>query len=130
MDVASWLRNTILRLLWTGLSFVFGLISPKQLHAQALGCFVIEVAVEQPSALREQGQQDFAKKNEPGPSVHSREKGREKGKTFKHAAPAITSLDDPAATRVKAFVSGQSMADYCGETKIVEGDKSGQYRRP
>ena len=108
---------------------MFELISPNQLHAQALGCFIIEVAVEQPSALREQGQQDFAEK-EPGPSVHSREKGREKGKTFKHAAPAITSLDDPAATRVKAFVSGQSMADYCGETKIVEGDELGQYRRP
>jgi hypothetical protein len=101
------------------LSLAFGLISANQLHAQALGCFVIEVAVEQPSALREQGQQDFAEK-EPVPSVHPREKGREKGKTFKHAAPATPSLDDPATTRVKAFMLGQNVADYCGDIKIVE----------
>ena len=41
-------------------------------------------------------------------------------------SPTITSLNDQA--RVKAFMSGQIMADYCGDTKIVEGDETGQYR--
>ena len=41
-------------------------------------------------------------------------------------APASASLNDQ--TRVKAFMSGQNMSDYCGDIKIVEGDEAGQYR--
>jgi 2,3-dimethylmalate lyase len=41
----------------------------------------------------------------------------------------ISLLMHAVRARVKAFVSGQSMADYCGDIKIIEGDELGRHRR-
>ena len=106
---------------WSALCLALGLASPNQVYGEA-GCFVVDVTMDQQAApQREPVDQQASAEREPTSSVHP----RGKVKPVRNAqSPAIA---DQA--RVKAFMSGQSMADYCGETKIVEGDESGQYRR-
>jgi hypothetical protein len=85
---------------------------------------VVEIALDQRAApQREPVDRQASAERERTWSVHP----RGKVKPVKNAqAPASPSLTDQA--RVKAFMSGQNMADYCRDTKIVEGDESGQYR--
>jgi hypothetical protein len=107
----------------SALCLAFGLVSPNQVYGEA-GCFVVEVMMDQQAApQREPVDQQASAERESTSSVHP----RGKVKPVRNAqSPASPSLADLA--RVKAFMSGQSMADYCGDTKIVEGDESGQYR--
>ena len=105
---------------WSALCLALGLVSPNQVYGEA-GCFVVEIVMDQPAALREPVDPQPSAEREPTSSVHP----RGKVKPVKQA-PASTSLNDQ--TRVKAFMSGQNMSDYCGDTKIVEGDETGQYR--
>jgi hypothetical protein len=107
---------------WSVLCLVLGLVSPNQVYGEA-GYLVIEI-MDQPAPLSEPADQQPLAEREPTSSVHP----RGKVKSVKNAqAPASPSLTDQA--RVKAFMSGQDMADYCGDTKIVEGNQSGRYRR-
>jgi hypothetical protein len=86
---------------------------------------VVEIMMDRQAALQSDlvGQQASAER-EPTSSAHS----RGKVKAVKNAQ-APTSPPPADQARVKAFMSGQSMTDYCGDTKIVEGDESAQYRR-
>jgi hypothetical protein len=107
---------------WSALCLVLGLVSPNQVYGEA-GCLVVEIMMDQPASLSESVGQQTSAEREPTSSAHP----RGKVKPVKNAqAPASPSLIDQA--RVKAFISEQNMADYCGDTKIVEGDASGQYR--
>jgi hypothetical protein len=105
---------------WSALCLALGLVSPNQVYGEA-GCFVVEIVMDQPAPLTEPVDPPPSAEREPTSSVLP----RGKVKSAKQA-PATTSLNDQA--RVKAFMSGQIMADYCGDTKIVEGDETGQYR--
>jgi hypothetical protein len=100
---------------WPALALAFGLVSPNQVNGEA-GCIVIEVPMDQQASS----------KSESTATVRP----REKVKPPKHEAlvSESRSLDDEAMVRVKAFVSGQNLTDYCGDIKIVESDGSGQYR--
>ena len=108
---------------WSALCLVLGLVSPNQVHGEA-GCLVIEVLMDQQASQSEPVDQQPSAEREPTSSMHPRGKVKTVKKT---QAPTSPSLTDQV--RVKAFMSGQSIADYCGATKIVEGDESGQYRR-
>jgi hypothetical protein len=58
--------------------------------------------------------------------LHSPPRGEAKPVKMPKPPQALRALTTEG---VKAFMSGQDMADYCGDTKIVEGDESGRYRR-
>jgi hypothetical protein len=105
---------------WSALCLALVLVSPNQVHGEA-GCFVVEIVMDPRMSLSEPVDPQPSAEREPTSSVHP----RRKVKPVKQA-PASTSLNDQ--TRVKAFMSGQNISDYCGDTKIVEGDETGQYR--
>jgi len=105
----------------TALGLALGLVSPNQIYGKA-DCLVVEVMMDQQAAPQREPVDPLER--EPTSGVHP----RGKVKPIKNAqAPTSPSLADQA--RVRAFMSGQNMADYCGDTKIVEGDESGQYHR-
>lgn len=111
-------------IVWSALSLALGLVSPNQVYEEA-GCVVVEIMMDRQGALQSESvDQQAPAEREPTSSAHS----QGKVKAVKNAqAPVSPPPADQA--RVKAFMSGQNMADYCGDTKIVEGDKWGQYRR-
>ena len=92
--------------------------SHGQAHAQAPGCVVVEVTVEDQAFTQRSPPvlDKLGKENEPrglgqqeatGPLVGlplPRPRGKQRGTTDK---------DDDIATREKAFASGQSLVDYC-----------------
>jgi hypothetical protein len=109
--------------LWSALGLALGVVSPNQVYGEA-GCLVVEIMMDQPAPLSEPADQQLSAEREPTSSMPA----RGKVKPQKNAqVPASPSLTDQA--RVKAFVSGQSMADYCGDIKIIEGDELGRHRR-
>jgi hypothetical protein len=105
---------------WSALCLALVLVSPNQVHGEA-GCFVVEIVMDPRMSLSEPVDPQPSAERGPTSSVHP----RGKVKPVKQA-PASTSLNDQ--TRVKAFMSGQNISNYCGDTKIVEGDETGQYR--
>jgi hypothetical protein len=108
---------------WSALCLVLGLVSPNRVYGE-VGCLVVEIMMDQPAPLSEPVDQQPSAERELTSSVHP----RGKVKPVKNAqGPAPPSLTDQA--RVKAFMSGQDMADYYSDTKIVEGNESGRYRR-
>jgi hypothetical protein len=108
---------------WFALGLALGFVGPDQAHGEA-GCLVIEIVMDQQAAPQREPADQASAERGPTSSVHP----RGKVKPVKNAqASASPSLTDQA--RVSAFMSGQNMADYCGDTKIVEGDESGRHRR-
>jgi hypothetical protein len=108
---------------WSALGLALGFVNPNQVYGEA-GCLVIEIVMDQQAPGQREPADQASAEREPTSSVHP----RGKVKPVKNAqAPTSPSLTDQA--RVSAFMSGQNLADYCGHTKIVEGDESGQYRR-
>jgi hypothetical protein len=102
--------------LCSALGLALGLVGPNQVHGQA-ACFVVEITMDRQAAPESVDQSAWAER-EATSSVHP----LGKVKALKNApAPANPSPSDQA--RVKAFISGQSMAAYCGATRIVEGDE-------
>ena len=96
-----------------GVALAFAM-SHGQAQAQASGCVVMEVAVEDQFTQRSPHVVDTpGKENEPRGLGQQdaalavplpRPRGKQRGTTDK---------DDDIATREKAFASGQSLADYC-----------------
>jgi hypothetical protein len=86
--------------IWSALCLVFELSVPAESNGEA-GCLVIEIMMDQPAPLSEHLDRQPSAKREPTSSV------RPRGKC---ASPGNPSLTDQA--KLKAFVSGQNMADY------------------
>ena len=106
------------------LCLVLGRVGLKRVYGET-GCLVFEIMMDQSAPLSEPVDQQPSAEREPISSVHP----RGKAKPVKNAqAPASPSRTDQA--RVKAFMSEQDMADYCGDTKIVEGDESRHEKGP
>jgi hypothetical protein len=108
---------------WCALGLALGFVSPNRVYGEA-GCLVIEIVMDQQAPRQREPADQAPAEREPTSGVHPRGKVKPVKNTQALTSPSLT---DQA--RVSAFMSGQNMADYCGDTKIVEGDESGQYRR-
>ena len=124
------INESLARATWAGQSFclvtsvALGLFVPEgqalaqaELQAQAPGCVVVEVAVED--------REEFAQKK-PSP-VGKRVEAKKSqlavqgGKTEPISGSSSSSTED-SSTREKAFAQGQNMADYC-QLKIEAGTR-------